>query len=137
MANVCPRRRSRARPHRSPPVTTNSISRDRCSLTHGHTPLILTIRSLFASSTCTGDRKSTRLNSSHDQISYAVFCLKKKIIKLYIVSLITNGMHDDPGSVHLNADSQDPTLLRRLLDGPCEAVDPFDQLSVARPYLLS
>src|SRR2546430_4442712 len=25
------------------------------------------------------DRKSTRLNSSHSQISYAVFCLKKKI----------------------------------------------------------
>src|SRR5688572_31125721 len=25
-----------------------------------------------------GDRKSTRLNSSHSQISYAVFCLKKK-----------------------------------------------------------
>src|SRR2546427_8338058 len=28
--------------------------------------------------TCRGDRKSTRLNSSHSQISYAVFCLKKK-----------------------------------------------------------
>src|SRR2546430_11244984 len=28
--------------------------------------------------TCDGDRKSTRLNSSHSQISYAVFCLKKK-----------------------------------------------------------
>src|SRR2546430_8142249 len=28
------------------------------------------------------DRKSTRLNSSHSQISYAVFCLKKK--KIYI-----------------------------------------------------
>src|SRR5690349_23661968 len=28
----------------------------------------------------TGDRKSTRLNSSHVEISYAVFCLKKKII---------------------------------------------------------
>src|SRR2546428_4934759 len=27
------------------------------------------------------DRKSTRLNSSHDQISYAVFCLKKKRIR--------------------------------------------------------
>src|SRR3712207_8767893 len=26
----------------------------------------------------TGDRKSTRLNSSHANISYAVFCLKKK-----------------------------------------------------------
>src|SRR5206468_10225273 len=28
------------------------------------------------------DRKSTRLNSSHDQISYAVFCLKKKKKKM-------------------------------------------------------
>src|SRR2546427_4586247 len=28
------------------------------------------------------DRKSTRLNSSHSQISYAVFCLKKKKIKI-------------------------------------------------------
>src|SRR2546428_7866733 len=28
------------------------------------------------------DRKSTRLNSSHDQISYAVFCLKKKKCRL-------------------------------------------------------
>src|SRR6266496_5102568 len=27
---------------------------------------------------CTADRKSTRLNSSHVEISYAVFCLKKK-----------------------------------------------------------
>src|SRR5690606_41999788 len=29
-----------------------------------------------------GDRKSTRLNSSHVKISYAVFCLKKKIKKI-------------------------------------------------------
>src|SRR5690349_22090931 len=29
---------------------------------------------------CSSDRKSTRLNSSHVEISYAVFCLKKKII---------------------------------------------------------
>src|SRR2546427_4230868 len=38
------------------------------------------------------DRKSTRLNSSHSQISYAVFCLKKKQITLrptarWIISL--------------------------------------------------
>src|SRR2546430_11095336 len=33
----------------------------------------------FEGTTLTGgDRKSTRLNSSHSQISYAVFCLKKK-----------------------------------------------------------
>src|SRR2546428_9208654 len=30
------------------------------------------------------DRKSTRLNSSHDQISYAVFCLKKKNIAVRV-----------------------------------------------------
>src|SRR5688572_32772496 len=35
------------------------------------------------------DRKSTRLNSSHSQISYAVFCLKKKIIEI-IKSLSIN-----------------------------------------------
>src|SRR2546427_2907437 len=34
-----------------------------------------------------GDRKSTRLNSSHSQISYAVFCLKKKKQK--------EGIHDE------------------------------------------
>src|SRR2546428_2412535 len=33
---------------------------------------------------CAPDRKSTRLNSSHDQISYAVFCLKKKNIQQII-----------------------------------------------------
>src|SRR2546421_5857738 len=32
------------------------------------------------------DRKSTRLNSSHDQISYAVFCLKKKKNQVNIFS---------------------------------------------------
>src|SRR6266481_8838640 len=34
-----------------------------------------------ASSRARRDRKSTRLNSSHSSISYAVFCLKKKINK--------------------------------------------------------
>src|SRR5690349_23049444 len=31
-----------------------------------------------------GDRKSTRLNSSHVEISYAVFCLKKKICEKFV-----------------------------------------------------
>src|SRR5688572_31294141 len=35
------------------------------------------------------DRKSTRLNSSHSQISYAVFCLKKK--NTYFASYLTGG----------------------------------------------
>src|SRR5574337_128530 len=34
------------------------------------------------------DRKSTRLNSSHHSISYAVFCLKKKKIKLFFFLMI-------------------------------------------------
>src|SRR2546422_3529366 len=34
-----------------------------------------------------GDRKSTRLNSSHGYISYAVFCLKKKIFHTSLASL--------------------------------------------------
>src|SRR3712207_7825040 len=34
----------------------------------------------FRPEATTGDRKSTRLNSSHTNISYAVFCLKKKRI---------------------------------------------------------
>src|SRR2546427_7612838 len=33
-----------------------------------------------------GDRKSTRLNSSHSQISYAVFCLKKKNLPQRVAS---------------------------------------------------
>src|SRR5688572_32238901 len=33
---------------------------------------------LLGATLCALDRKSTRLNSSHSQISYAVFCLKKK-----------------------------------------------------------
>src|SRR2546427_9558820 len=37
--------------------------------------------SLSAEATLAIDRKSTRLNSSHSQISYAVFCLKKKKTK--------------------------------------------------------
>src|SRR5690554_7117761 len=36
-----------------------------------------------AIATFMGDRKSTRLNSSHVRISYAVFCLKKKIDNIF------------------------------------------------------
>src|SRR5205807_7612642 len=40
---------------------------------------ILTAEGAKQSGSATADRKSTRLNSSHLVISYAVFCLKKKI----------------------------------------------------------
>src|SRR5256886_12890377 len=42
------------------------------------------------------DRKSTRLNSSHSQISYAVFCLKKKKTKNQLRSdVVTREQHDE------------------------------------------
>src|SRR3989449_5246030 len=46
------------------------------------------------------DRKSTRLNSSHGYISYAVFCLKKKKklnrrLRVYLIPLLaTNAAHE-------------------------------------------
>src|SRR5690242_21515488 len=40
------------------------------------------------------DRKSTRLNSSHMSISYAVFCLKKKIVFVHF-NLCASGYDDD------------------------------------------
>src|SRR2546422_6604117 len=39
---------------------------------------IAALLQLFPTGDMQGDRKSTRLNSSHGYISYAVFCLKKK-----------------------------------------------------------
>src|SRR5438874_8196051 len=39
------------------------------------------------------DRKSTRLNSSHVEISYAVFCLKKKKTKIADVNITDLGNH--------------------------------------------
>src|SRR2546421_6416136 len=45
------------------------------------------IRDLIVTGVQTCDRKSTRLNSSHDQISYAVFCLDRKSTRL-------NSSHD-------------------------------------------
>src|SRR5206468_6602325 len=52
------------------------------------------------------DRKSTRLNSSHDQISYAVFCLKKKKTTTYDIL-----NHNDQRPVH-EADSRHDDLER-------------------------
>src|SRR2546430_4024501 len=48
------------------------------------------------------DRKSTRLNSSHSQISYAVFCLKKKKITTCLQAIpthTTNPIHYGQSSV--------------------------------------
>src|SRR2546430_12843121 len=52
------------------------------------------------------DRKSTRLNSSHSQISYAVFCLKKKK-----TTATTNAQHVDKTQAVINHLQADKTRL--------------------------
>src|SRR5206468_6131043 len=46
------------------------------------------------------DRKSTRLNSSHDQNSYAVFCLKKKKLVIHLLCLVPF-MYNDIHFAHI------------------------------------
>src|SRR2546421_6605551 len=46
------------------------------------------------------DRKSTRLNSSHDQISYAVFCLKKKKNSTLLRDKTTCQTEHDPRDIN-------------------------------------
>src|SRR6266542_4294238 len=55
----------------------------------------------MAPKACSGDRKSTRLNSSHGSISYAVFCLKKK-------KTVREVSTDDLSGPATEVDSADP-----------------------------
>src|SRR5438128_4007485 len=52
------------------------------------------------------DRKSTRLNSSHGSISYAVFCLKKKKKKTTNTTTVTQRTHTSLKSVHTTYTAQ-------------------------------
>src|SRR5690606_41662311 len=95
------------RPPRSPlfPYTTlfrsrahrPGLSGARCSYRADHRLLELGVPARRAGATrrptratAGADRKSTRLNSSHVKISYAVFCLKKKKI---IINVYNTGTH--------------------------------------------
>src|SRR5206468_12281953 len=75
---------AKKRPHSGPTASGSAFQRRYCSATYSllarATLSRLCIRESFSvpAPSPTRDRKSTRLNSSHDQISYAVFCLKKK-----------------------------------------------------------
>src|SRR3989475_290224 len=55
------------------------------------------------------DRKSTRLNSSHSQISYAVFCLKKKkktYEPLDSIGVVKSGEHEKGGAIAYTQETQ-------------------------------
>src|SRR2546430_10275307 len=73
--------RSDAQGHRNSewkPIPTGGTGRSVPNWTVGYDGLSLDLAANTPFSAVYGDRKSTRLNSSHSQISYAVFCLKKK-----------------------------------------------------------
>src|SRR5437667_6618398 len=64
------------------------------------------------------DRKSTRLNSSHITISYAVFCLKKKNKCCEGTSnLDSSGSHDEPRS-HTSRNARPPAQWQRTRERP-------------------
>src|SRR2546429_3423893 len=64
-------------------------------------------RSRCAGSRCTSrDRKSTRLNSSHGYISYAVFCLKKKKFTNNQIKEITRNVTTQDTFVHQHTQNQ-------------------------------
>src|SRR5438034_8723092 len=65
---------------RGPPHVVNDGRREIAAGSDGHPLEDLHLRRVHrAAGLDERDRKSTRLNSSHTVISYAVFCLKKKI----------------------------------------------------------
>src|SRR2546429_3680094 len=70
---------ARSRPYIRPTNCRYSlpVKRSKSPMPSGTTPIWRLISTGLAAKS-TPDRKSTRLNSSHGYISYAVFCLKKK-----------------------------------------------------------
>src|SRR5688572_33449895 len=78
------------RPPRSTLFPYTTLFRSRCPSRCSNAPYRAPGTTGRCRSTCArsrGDRKSTRLNSGHSQISYAVFCLKKKKKKKTIINI--------------------------------------------------
>src|SRR3712207_7474029 len=63
-----------------PTLTRSEFGGQSCALDTEQTTTGACVSSTVMVTVATLDRKSTRLNSSHANISYAVFCLKKKKI---------------------------------------------------------
>src|SRR5947208_11691625 len=67
--------------HRDPSLRSGQPGRTPDPVRRPHDQLRLVDPDALIVGSSYGDRKSTRLNSSHQIISYAVFCLKKKTTK--------------------------------------------------------
>src|SRR5690242_20764904 len=75
-----------------------------------------------------GDRKSTRLNSSHMSISYAVFCLKKKNVQFVEVDPPRRLVHRDVADFIAGVDAYDVETIVALdeTEGGTHVVLNFD-----------
>src|SRR2546430_6058026 len=81
---------------RSFPTGARGIALDRCQVFVDLDHLVTQCGDFAQQLEHAQDRKSTRLNSSHSQISYAVFCLKKKKKKKrnkVIISCVVSGFN--------------------------------------------
>src|SRR5574337_803914 len=77
-------------PHRIPAMQVTSIAAEVVSSVPSPARRVWTLSrttSTPTSAITSRDRKSTRLNSSHHSISYAVFCLKKKKINFFFLMI--------------------------------------------------
>src|SRR5689334_24129098 len=85
--------------HDALPISTTMAFR-MMATAHRPTGTIIRIRTIMIPAITTlaitrGDRKSTRLNSSHSSISYAVFCLKKKNNNNILDTQYANTLNED------------------------------------------
>src|SRR5437667_164822 len=83
------------------------------------------------------DRKSTRLNSSHITISYAVFCLKKKKLLEEILSFRMQGVEFDNGDMYVDghkaaSDVRDEfvSVTEKLMDELAQCYNVLPQLDI-------
>src|SRR3989442_4743437 len=88
------------RPPRSTLFPYTTLFRSTLSSSCGWLAIRLSCRSNPPSETKNTDRKSTRLNSSHVRISYAVFCLKKQ--KHSAIKAVTRWASLSPDNPHLD-----------------------------------
>src|SRR2546422_5186991 len=90
--------------HDALPIFTSLVAFELASLLHA-AGVPKDVFQVIPGDGATGDRKSTRLNSSHGYISYAVFCLKKKKTnKLHAVSNTNQPLPLRVTNTHLERD---------------------------------
>src|SRR5437763_2713128 len=77
------------------------------------------------------DRKSTRLNSSHRCISYAVFCLKKKINSEHSGNCLTGYVDKIPAAWVGNSKQSESGCTRLILRQPSSSMRSWALASIA------